>query len=141
MVPNNFDIWQQVLGFLKDINIMEMVILIYFSGVSRILLEKLKVIQSLSEKLPEDQFFFMRFDQLLKIGLSQIINHLIIQPLTIMCTNHQIRNILKPFLEERDCYALSDSSFFSPLFLFVQVYLMSCTKNMRYNILFIEKKN
>jgi hypothetical protein len=44
MVPNNFDIWQQVLGFLKDINIMEMVILIYFSGVSRILLEKLKVI-------------------------------------------------------------------------------------------------
>jgi hypothetical protein len=44
MVANNFDIWQQVLGFLKDINIMEMVILIYFSGVSRILLEKLKVI-------------------------------------------------------------------------------------------------
>jgi hypothetical protein len=44
MVANNFDIWQKVLGFLKDINIMEMVILIYFSGVSRILLEKLKVI-------------------------------------------------------------------------------------------------
>jgi hypothetical protein len=43
MVANNFDIWQKVLGFLKDINIMEMVILIY-SLVSRILLEKLKVI-------------------------------------------------------------------------------------------------
>ena len=43
MVANNFDIWQKVLGFLKDINIMEMVILIYFL-VSRILLEKLKVI-------------------------------------------------------------------------------------------------
>lgn len=35
MVANNFDIWQKVLGFLKDINIMEMVILIYFL-VSRI---------------------------------------------------------------------------------------------------------
>jgi hypothetical protein len=43
MVANNFDIWQKVLGFLKDINIMEMVILIYFL-VARILLEKLKVI-------------------------------------------------------------------------------------------------
>jgi hypothetical protein len=43
MVANNFDIWQKVLGFLKDINIMEMVILIY-SLVARILLEKLKVI-------------------------------------------------------------------------------------------------
>ena len=43
MVANNFDIWQKVLSFLKDINIMEMVILIY-SLVSRILLEKLKVI-------------------------------------------------------------------------------------------------
>jgi hypothetical protein len=88
-----------------------------------------------------NSFFFLRFDKLFKVGLSQITSPSIIQPLTLIHMNHQIKKSFKTILGDKDCYTLNNS-----FFVCFQIYLVTSNlplsiyqKHIRHNIQFIGK--